>query len=230
MSVFKRVLLLGSVALSLPALAHESGEIIIRAGATMVDPQEHSDNLMLDNRPLSLHGALSGIAVNSNTQLGVSVAYQLDPRFSVELLLATPFRHTVSGTGELAGVDIATVHHLPPTLSVLYHLPEVAGLQAYLGAGVNYTAFFNGKLTSSGATTLAGLGLQDGHASADNSWGLAVLMGVDYHLTPRLLLNASVRKISIGTKATISFANGSQLGTNLSIDPFVYSLGLGLVI
>jgi outer membrane protein len=56
-----------------------------------------------------------------------------------------------------------------------------------------------------------------------------MVLGVDYHLRPDLLLNASLRRIDIDSKVTLDFANGTRLSTNLSIDPFVYSLGLGLV-
>ncbi|MDR0781029.1 MAG: outer membrane beta-barrel protein [Pseudomonadales bacterium] len=229
MPAFKRFLVFGALAASLPAFAHEPGQIIVRIGATAVAPHDKSDNLALDNQSLSLSGGHSGLSVNSNVQLGAAIAYQVDKQFSVELLAATPFHHVVSGTGELQGLDIAKVRHLPPTLSLIYHFPETANLQPYVGAGINYTTFFKQELTAAGAAALDGLGLHNGRVDADNSWGLALQVGADYHLTPSLLLNASVRWIDIKTKVTLSFANGSQLSTKLDVDPFVYSLGLGLV-
>jgi outer membrane protein len=227
--VRNRILLLGALASAMPALAHEPGEFVIRAGATLVEPKDRSDNLTLGNQPLSLNGGHSGLRVDDDVQLGISFAYQLNRLFSVELLAATPFHHTVSGTGELQGLDLAKVRHLPPTLSLLYHFPETRGLQPYVGAGVNYTTFFKEELTPAGAAALEGLGLHDGQVSADSSWGLAMVLGVDYHLTPNLLLNAALRRIDIDSKVTLSFADGTQLSSNLSIDPFIYSLGLGLV-
>ena len=48
------------------AHAHQAGDIIVRAGAVMVDPREDSSVLKLDGAPL----AGTSVTLDSNTQLG----------------------------------------------------------------------------------------------------------------------------------------------------------------
>ncbi|WP_317628498.1 OmpW family outer membrane protein, partial [Escherichia coli] len=40
--------------------------------------------------------------------------------------------------------DIATVHHLPPTLMAQWYFGDSGSkFRPYIGAGINYTTFFN---------------------------------------------------------------------------------------
>ncbi len=65
----------------------------------------------------------------------------------VELLAATPFRHHV---GTKPTGDIATVSHLPPTLMAQYFGDAKSAVRPYIGAGINYTTFFNEKFNDTG--------------------------------------------------------------------------------
>jgi len=58
---------------------------------------------------------------------------------------------------------------------------------------------------------------------ADDSFGLTIQAGFDYQLYDRVMLNAAIWKMNIGT--TIKVAN--MLRVDLEIDPWVYMLGLG---
>ncbi|EJR7283905.1 OmpW family outer membrane protein, partial [Citrobacter freundii] len=86
------------------AFAHEAGEFFIRAGSATVRPTEGAGGTL---------GSLGGFDVSNNTQLGLTFTYMATDNIGVELLAATPFRHKI---GTAATGDIATVHHLPPTL------------------------------------------------------------------------------------------------------------------
>ncbi len=85
---------------------------------------------------------------------------------SLEILAATPFSHTVSTN--LGGLgDIADVKHLPPTLMVQYYFGEAnSEIRPYVGAGINYTFFFDEKFNGTGKDAQ----LRD--LSLDDSWGL----------------------------------------------------------
>ena len=52
-------------------------------------------------------------------------------------------------------------------------------------------------------------------------------MGFDYHLNEDWLVNASVRWIDIDSTATIKFDNGSEIESDVEIDPYVYTLSVG---
>lgn len=86
---------------------------------------------------------------------------------------------------------------------------------------MNYTLFFEEDVHSELEAVLG-----QGSLKLDNSLGLALQAGVDYRLTERMYLNASVRWIDIVTDANFEFAN-NQIDADVEIDPFVYMLALG---
>ena len=90
--------------------AHEAGEFFIRAGSATVRPSEGAGGTL---------GSLGGFNVSNNTQLGLTFTYMATDNIGVELLAATPFRHKV---GTAATGNIATVHHLPPTLMAQWYM------------------------------------------------------------------------------------------------------------
>ena len=107
------------------------------------------------------------------------------------------------------------------TYSVVYYpLDPKSAFQPYVGAGINYTWFFDTELTSEAeGKGFSGLDL-------DDSWGLAAQVGMDYMLSDNLMLNAQVRYIDIETKGSTSFG-GREVEVDVDVDPFVYMVGLG---
>ena len=208
-----------ATALAAPlAHAYQAGDIILRAGAATVDPQE-------DSSALELNGATLGgqATVDSNTQLGLTGTFMLTDNLGIGLLAATPFEHEVGLKG-LGGLDgkLADIKHLPPTLTLQYFpLAASSRLQPYVGAGLNYTTFFEEDLTSE----REGQGFSN--LELDDSWGLALEAGVDYMLTDNLLVNATVWYLDIDTTATTDLAGAGQVKVDVDIDPWVYMVGLG---
>lgn len=89
-----------------------------------------------------------GFNVSNNTQLGLTFTYMATDNIGVELLAATPFRHKV---GTAATGNIATVHHLPPTLMAQWYFGDSSSkLRPYIGAGINYTTFFDESVNDTG--------------------------------------------------------------------------------
>lgn len=215
--------------LALPpiAMGAEAGDIVFRAGVTHVAPDASSDPVEINGSTLSLAGGTSEVDVTSDTQLGLTVEYFFNSAWGLELLASTPFTHTAEGKGELAGLDILEATHLPPTLSAIYHFENGSNFVPYVGAGVNYTIFFDEEVTSEADTALTGLGLNATDASLDNSFGYALQVGFDYHINDQWLVNASVRYIDISTTAEITFESGDKISVDVDIDPFVYSVFAG---
>jgi outer membrane protein len=201
--------------------AHEQGSWMIRAGLANVDPDASSSALVLDGVAVGNSGA----DVDDNTQLGLTVAYMLTDAFAVELLASTPFEHDISAsTGALGLGEISAgkTKHLPPTVSLLYYPLESGNrFQPYVGAGINYTLFFDEKVDAE----LEGV-LGEGSLELDPSWGFSAQIGFDYMLTDTAFVNGSLWWFDIDTDADFQFA-ANRITTEVDIDPLAYQLTLG---
>ncbi|HUE93359.1 OmpW/AlkL family protein [Pseudomonas sp.] len=206
------------------AHAYQAGDIIVRAGAITVDPHESSSDIWVGALNTDVAGTKA--TLDSDTQLGLNFAYMLTSNIGIELLAATPFSHNVGVKGmpgPFAGLNgnLGELKHLPPTLSVVYYpLDAASAFQPYIGAGINYTWFFDTELSSEAENKgFSGLDMKD-------SWGLAAQVGMDYMLTDNIMLNAQVRYIDIETTGTTSFG-GAKVKVDVDVDPMVYMVGLG---
>ncbi|WP_369989412.1 OmpW family protein [Pseudomonas xanthosomatis] len=213
-----------ALALAAPvAHAHQAGDFILRAGAITTAPNEDSGEIKLDGAKASGTKA----TLDSDTQLGLAFAYMLTDHIGLELLAATPFKHTVGVKGLGPGLDgkLADIKQLPPTLSLQYYPMEPSSkFQPYAGVGINYTLFFDEDLSSNRkAQGFSNMKLQD-------SVGIAGQLGMDYMLTENLLVNAAVWYVDIDTKATIDGPSALGVGktkVDVDVDPWVYMVGIG---
>lgn len=174
------------------AMAQSAGEYTLGVGFGNVNPK-------------SGNGTLAGGAttINDNTQLTLTAEYFIRDNLGIELLAATPFKHKIT----IAGVGTATTKHLPPTLSLQYHFANGGNITPFIGAGINYTTFFDEK------TTLGNLKIKD-------SLGLAVNVGLDFKISDRGAIRATVRWMDIDSDVTLG---GAKIGTT-HIDPVVAGL------
>ncbi len=184
------------------AQAYEAGDWLLRGGIYGVFPK--SDNLTL--------GPGAKLDVDDGYSFGFNVTYMATPNIGIELLAAWPFSHDISLSG--AGT-VGETKHLPPTLSVQYHFMPTSNIRPYAGLGLNYTIFFDEE--AKGA--LAGSNL-----SLDNSWGVAVQLGIDIDVAPNWFVNADLRYIDIESDAKL---DGVGIGT-VEIDPIVFGLNIGI--
>jgi outer membrane protein len=218
--------MIGAAFLPVTGYSFEEGSWIVRAGASNVSPDVSSDQLKLNGSSQAFINAVgpAELDVDDNTQLGLTVEYMFTPNWGMEVLAATPFEHTASGTGALSGLNVANVKHLPPSISAVYHFSQGSVFRPYVGAGINYTYFFDENLTGAADSAFESLGLSGGDVNLDDSWGVALQLGGDYHISGNWWLNASVRWIQLGTTAEVTFDDGTRVSGDLDIDPFVYSL------
>lgn len=193
----KKVTLLVAATLLAPsAFAHQAGDVLVRGGAVMVSPTTSASDT-LDVQP--------------NTQLGLTLSYMLTDNWGVELLGATPFSHSV----EMDGAEVAKVKHLPPSLMAQYYFGDAQSkVRPYVGAGVNYTFFFDEK----------GRGALDGaKVDVDSSWGVAAQAGIDMAVTDNLFVNSSIWYMNIESDVTV---NGA-VADKTKINPIGLMVGLG---
>ncbi len=201
-----------TLAVPLSLQAYEKGDWLVRVGATNVTPNEDSGNVFVGGTDLG-----AGVSVDASTQLGINVAYFIKPKWAIELLAATPFSHDI----ELTGTKLVNAKQLPPSLTVNYFFRDPsAAFHPYIGAGLNYTLFFDDSFTE--ANRAAGFDDID----LDSSFGVTFQAGLDYMIDDNWMFNASVRWIDIDTDATFNL-NGAPGSVAVDIDPFVYTVSLG---
>ncbi|MEO3735357.1 outer membrane protein OmpW [Shewanella baltica] len=186
--------------------AHQAGDIIVRAGAVVVAPNESSDDV----------AGKGEFQISNDTQLGLNFGYMLTDNFGVELLAATPFSHDVS----LGGTKIAETKQLPPTLVAQYYFGNSQSVvRPYIGVGVNYTNFYDNEFTNDLGGALTDL-------SMTTSWGLAAQAGVDYQVNKNWLVNASVWYAQISSDVKFKLS-GDTVVIGTDIDPWVYMVSVG---
>ena len=203
-----------SVALAGPAVAHEAGQWVLRAGVGTVMPKD--DNLGLPDL-----GAT--VQVDDGTSLTLTGTYMFTENWAFDILAAWPFKHDIDLA--LDGGDslpFGEVEHLPPTFSVQYHFLPDATFQPFVGLGLNYTTFLTEDLD---AGIPDALGVTD--FSLDDSFGVAVQVGADWMLNENWLINADLRWINIESDLDVTIGGETVgLGT-VKIDPWVFAINVG---
>lgn len=186
-----------------------------------------------------------GIAPDESAKIGiiggdVSISNALVPEldftyfftknFAVELILGTA-KHNVStvasdisaiGGPESFNVDLGSVYLLPPTLTAQYHFfpTQDKMFKPYVGAGVNYTIFYNVKE----GNVVRGI-------SYDNTIGFAAQFGFDLFFNDKFFINADVKKLFLKTDVNVDASNlaeGLSIPAEVTINPWIIGLGFGM--
>jgi outer membrane protein len=196
--------------------AYDAGDFYMRVGATNVDPDDPNGDIDLTAVDPAL--GKQDIEVDDAWSLTFTGSWQWKENWAVELLAAYPFEHDI----ELEDLGkVGSTKHLPPTLSLQYHFLPDGKFQPYVGAGVNYTIFFDDG--AEGALKALGGDLE----VSDNSFGLAGQIGFDYMLNDRWFLNLDFRYISIETEAKVTIPDVGTIEEDVDINPFVYGINIG---
>jgi outer membrane protein len=196
-----------------PAFA-EKGDVLVRLRAITVQPNE-TVGPVLPSFPTS------GGTITNSYAPEIDFTYFATKHVAFELIAAT-VKHTVKGGNTLAAVGpLASTWVLPPTLTVQYHFTPDAKVRPYVGAGVNWTLFYNES-----ASSQLNAAIGNTNVNLTNSWGFAVQAGVDIDLAKNLFLNLDAKYIDMGTRARLT--TGAAVNTlNAQINPFVFGIGLG---
>lgn len=205
----------GAIA-SAPAQAAQ-GDVLVRVRAIMVAPNEKSGSV-LPGFPGEK------VKVDNSVMPEVDFTYMATDHIGFELIAATT-RHSASGrTGTTGAIGkLASTWVLPPTLTAQYHFLPEGKIRPYVGAGVNYTLFYNEKAPNG---LQAAVGATKVHMS--DSFGWAGQAGVDIDITDRMFLNLDVKYIDIDTTARLTTALAGVQRVKVDLDPFVVGVGIGM--
>ena len=163
-------------------------------------------------------GSLNGVdgsdlSASDSVVPELDISYYFTDNIAAELILGTTYAD-VFGEGSIAGLGkVGKTWLLPPTLTLQYHFTDFGAFKPYVGAGVNYTIFYNqsGKAVDS-------LDVKD-------TFGVALQAGFDYMLDEHWGVNFDVKKLLLEAdyKAT---SGGTTLGGKAKLDPWLIGAGV----
>ncbi len=165
-------------------------------------------------------GSINGVA-GSDLSYSDSVIPELDISYfftdniALELILGTTYAN-IKAEGSVPGISVGNAWLLPPTLTLQYHFTDFGAFKPYVGAGINYSMFYN-QSEKTGFSNL----------DVDNAFGVALQAGFDYMLDEHWGVNFDVKKIFLKTDWSV---DNSPFATPLSgkakIDPWLIGAGV----
>ena len=201
--------------------AFEQGDLLVRGRIINVSPDE-SSSVVSHGAPLAPIPA-SKVGVTDDTVVELDFTYMLHKNWGVELILGTS-EHDVPAGGALAFAgDIINASVLPPTLTLQYHFRPDAKFRPYVGLGINYTKFYDERVTG-------GIDATGAEVDMDSSWGLAAQIGADYMINDDWFINFDAKYIKMETTAHFSGAAvvaGGFAEVDVDVDPWVFGIGIG---
>ncbi|RCK54172.1 membrane protein [Thalassospira profundimaris] len=182
-----------------------AGDILIRGRVVGVVPDE---DVKAKNGALPNSGSVDNDVIPE-----VDFSYFLTDNIALELIAGTS-KHDVSWNTGAANLDLGSVRLLPPTLTLQYHFLSKERFSPYVGAGINYTFFYDSK---SGQ-------FQD--VKYDDGFGYAFQAGFDYAISGPWSLNVDVKKIFLNTDVTVNTGAGT-VKADADLDPWLFGIGIG---
>ena len=208
------VSLLMATAIAAPALSTQAfaddgksaGDLMVRGRVILVEANESST--------LSIGGEAE---VDNAVVPELDFTYFLTDNIGVELILATT-KHDVAALDTAVGdVDLGSIWLLPPTITLQYHFNPKGDVSPYIGAGLNYTIFYNDDVPSSGPVN---------SIDYENGFGLAIQAGLDWKVRDNWYVNLDVKKLLLNTDVSLDTALGG-VSADVDIDPWIVGVGVG---
>lgn len=201
------------------AQAQSAGSLMARIGVTQISPSVTSGDLT----PPAFAGTKAN--VGSNAQLGGGVTYMVTNNWAIDLPLALPFKHEITGAGAIAGVGkIGEVKALPISLFAQYRFGEAsAKFRPYVGAGPTYARFFKARGTNTLTALTGGTPANPTTLSVESKLVPTLQLGATVALNERWFLDAMVAKTWLKTRNTLS--TGQTL--DVKLNPTTFALAIG---
>jgi outer membrane protein len=170
------------------------------------------------------------LKVDDVTTLYFAYVRRLSPSLSVELAGGIPPKTNTVGKGPAtlgsvpySGQTVATSKWFSPTALLIYKFRDESDVwRPYVGAGFNYTKFFDNTSTSAGNAANGG----DTRIDLSSSFGWAATVGVSYRLNEKWGAYASYSQSQVKSDMTATTA-GVARRTTIDFHPSAVVLSLG---
>ncbi len=192
-----------ALSVALPAMAQQAseGNWLVRGRAVYLD----WDNGQSSGLPL---GGTTKVQAENRWIPEVDITYFFTRNIAAELVLTYPQKIDI----DVGGTKKGTIKALPPSLLLQYHFTDLGAFKPYVGAGVNYTRFYDRD------------NILDGAAEVEkDSFGWTGQLGFDVALNKNWLINVDAKYVKIDTDVKL---NGSKIG-RVDLDPWLLGVGIG---
>lgn len=190
----------------------------VRLRGVWVDPSESAK--------IDIIGGDASVSTSFIPELDFT--YFFTKNLSAELILGTTKHdvHTVASDISAVGgptsydVDLGSVYLLPPTLTAQYHFIIADVFRPYIGAGVNYTIFYN---VDEGSVVKG--------VKYDNAFGYAFQGGFDLMVNDKYFINIDCKKLILNTKVKVDASNlaaGLSIPADVDLNPWLVGFGVGM--
>ncbi|KZK77522.1 Outer membrane protein W precursor [Pseudovibrio sp. Ad46] len=159
----------------------------------------------------------SDLSYSSTVIPELDITYYFTDNFAAELILGTTWSD-VDGDGSLPGLGVSDVGEtwiLPPTLTLQYHFTNFGSFKPYIGAGINYTIFYN---------------QDDGKDSKkldiENTFGAALQVGFDYMVDDHWGVNFDVKKLFLEADYDATLNNDAKVSGTAELNPWLIGAGV----
>jgi outer membrane protein len=143
----------------------------------------------------------------------LDISYFFTDNIAAELILGTTYAN-IKEDGAV-GVPVGRAWLLPPTLTLQYHFTDFGAFKPYVGAGINYSMFYN-QSEKPGFHNL----------DVENSFGAALQVGFDYMIDRHWGVNFDVKKIFLETDWKATHDVLGPLSGKAKIDPWLIGAGV----
>ena len=187
------------------AMAQTAGDVIIRLRAVAIDTNADGTS-----------DEMGGEVKTGNDLIPeLDFTYFIGNHFSVETMVGAAKYNVQLDNSALGNMDVGTVKKLPTALTFQFHPLSEGKFRPYIGGGASYTMFFDER---------PGRSITD--VEYKNEWGAIFQAGFNYYLDERFSLNFDIKKYIIETDMKMN--NGTINARNVSIDPLMIGVGIGI--
>lgn len=222
--VLAAILATSSVAASASAFDFATdGKNTVNFGFLHIGVHSKSDDFT-SNGPAFLTPQPAGLTVGNANTLKFGYTRHLSDKWNLEFVAGLPPKHKVYGRGTLApyGV-IAEVKQMAPTVFLNYNFGDASdSFRPFVGVGLNYTKFIDRETTPISRIATGG----PTSIKLTDSFGVAAQIGVNYKLTDRWVITASVAVADVQSDLT-STTGSIERKTSIDFRPVVAGIGLG---
>ena len=182
----------------------------------------------------TLDSPRSGLSFSDQVMPELDVSYFFTKNIAAEAILAVPQRTTITGTGQLAGLQIGKTTAIAPILTFQYHVTDLGAFKPYIGLGINYTTSYNTKAANQPAMIGTGHGVLPVSVtslSIGDSFGAVAQFGFDFMIDRHWGFNFDVKRVWMRPEYTaIDNVAGGALITpavgSAHVDPWLVGAGV----